>query len=375
MGATRSAPTASRSISCPARSLPCGARRTSGSTKRIPVGAGLGGGSADAAAVLRWAGCDDLVLAASLGADVPFCLVGGRRPGDGHRRDRRAAAVRGARAHAAHPAALDRHLGGLPPVGRAGWAHRPTARTTSSRPRSRSSRALAGWRDRLGDATGQDAATGGQRVDVVRRWRVPGRDRGGRRREPTAPEGGRAVLPGPTCRPGAASACAFSIFLCFFLRMRLRRFLIRDPMAGRQGSWTGERLPRPPVLRWGARQLWRVVQQAERLTLDQEVAGSSPAPPARRSAGQRVGGREGSCRTARRVAKCVAMSRFTHRADPRRCAGIHGVDQPGPRGERRSRRGAGRRGRLRLTNTSELVDAGRGRSGHVHRVTKCPLLR
>ena len=46
--------------------------------KRIPVGAGLGGGSADAAAVLRWAGCDDLLLAASLGADVPFCLVGGR---------------------------------------------------------------------------------------------------------------------------------------------------------------------------------------------------------------------------------------------------------------------------------------------------------
>jgi 4-diphosphocytidyl-2-C-methyl-D-erythritol kinase len=46
--------------------------------KRIPVGAGLGGGSADAAAVLRWAGCDDVMLAASLGADVPFCLVGGR---------------------------------------------------------------------------------------------------------------------------------------------------------------------------------------------------------------------------------------------------------------------------------------------------------
>ncbi len=46
--------------------------------KRIPVGAGLGGGSADAAAVLRWAGVDDLSVAASLGADVPFCLVGGR---------------------------------------------------------------------------------------------------------------------------------------------------------------------------------------------------------------------------------------------------------------------------------------------------------
>jgi 4-diphosphocytidyl-2-C-methyl-D-erythritol kinase len=46
--------------------------------KRIPVGGGLGGGSADAAAVLRWAAVDDLSVAASLGADVPFCLVGGR---------------------------------------------------------------------------------------------------------------------------------------------------------------------------------------------------------------------------------------------------------------------------------------------------------
>jgi 4-diphosphocytidyl-2-C-methyl-D-erythritol kinase len=46
--------------------------------KRIPPGAGLGGGSADAAAVLRWAGVDDVALAASLGADVPFCLRGGR---------------------------------------------------------------------------------------------------------------------------------------------------------------------------------------------------------------------------------------------------------------------------------------------------------
>jgi 4-diphosphocytidyl-2-C-methyl-D-erythritol kinase len=47
-------------------------------TKRIPAGAGLGGGSADAAAVLRWAGCDDVAIAASLGADVPFCVRGGR---------------------------------------------------------------------------------------------------------------------------------------------------------------------------------------------------------------------------------------------------------------------------------------------------------
>lgn len=46
--------------------------------KRIPAGAGLGGGSADAAAVLRWAGWTDLRAAGRLGADVPFCVVGGR---------------------------------------------------------------------------------------------------------------------------------------------------------------------------------------------------------------------------------------------------------------------------------------------------------
>ena len=46
--------------------------------KQIPPGAGLGGGSADAAAVLRWAGHTDPEEAAALGADVPFCVVGGR---------------------------------------------------------------------------------------------------------------------------------------------------------------------------------------------------------------------------------------------------------------------------------------------------------
>ncbi|HEX6422020.1 MAG TPA: 4-(cytidine 5'-diphospho)-2-C-methyl-D-erythritol kinase [Acidimicrobiales bacterium] len=46
--------------------------------KRIPAGGGLGGGSSNAAAVMRWGGCDDVGIAVALGADVPFCLRGGR---------------------------------------------------------------------------------------------------------------------------------------------------------------------------------------------------------------------------------------------------------------------------------------------------------
>ena len=46
--------------------------------KRIPLGGGLGGGSTDAAAVLRWAGCNDLDVARALGSDVPFSVPGGR---------------------------------------------------------------------------------------------------------------------------------------------------------------------------------------------------------------------------------------------------------------------------------------------------------
>jgi 4-diphosphocytidyl-2-C-methyl-D-erythritol kinase len=46
--------------------------------KEIPPGGGLGGGSADAAAILRWAGGVSADDAVSLGGDVPFCQVGGR---------------------------------------------------------------------------------------------------------------------------------------------------------------------------------------------------------------------------------------------------------------------------------------------------------
>jgi len=42
--------------------------------KNLPVSAGIGGGSANAAAVLRQCGIDDLRIAVSLGADVPVCL-------------------------------------------------------------------------------------------------------------------------------------------------------------------------------------------------------------------------------------------------------------------------------------------------------------
>ena len=49
-------------------------------TKRIPLGGGLGGGSTDAAAVLRWAGCrrSRASRPEALGSDVPFSVVGGR---------------------------------------------------------------------------------------------------------------------------------------------------------------------------------------------------------------------------------------------------------------------------------------------------------
>ncbi len=55
-----------------------GARAKVVLTKRIPAGAGLGGGSSDAAAILRHFGVEDPALGAQLGADVPFCITGGR---------------------------------------------------------------------------------------------------------------------------------------------------------------------------------------------------------------------------------------------------------------------------------------------------------
>lgn len=140
--------------------------------KHIPTGAGLGGGSADAAAILRWGGCADPAVAARLGADVPFCLVGGR------------ARVRGV-GEVVEPLPFDEvagseytlltpplhvstvevyrawdRLGG--PAGASGNDLEPAALHVEPE--------LAYWRDRLGEASGESprlAGSGGT-------WFVPG---------------------------------------------------------------------------------------------------------------------------------------------------------------------------------------------------------
>jgi 4-diphosphocytidyl-2-C-methyl-D-erythritol kinase len=128
--------------------------------KRIPAGGGLGGGSADAAAVLRWAGNDDVALAATLGADVPFCLRGGRArvTGIGDRIDPLPFVERtftlatppfGCSTVAVYRA-WDA-LGG--PTGAGPNDLEPAALSVEP--------GLARWRDRLGEATGQTPVLAG----------------------------------------------------------------------------------------------------------------------------------------------------------------------------------------------------------------------
>jgi 4-diphosphocytidyl-2-C-methyl-D-erythritol kinase len=74
-----STPVASDETNLVARALRLVGRRAGVRVeKSIPVGGGLGGGSADAAAILRWAGGVTPERAITLGSDVPFCQVGGR---------------------------------------------------------------------------------------------------------------------------------------------------------------------------------------------------------------------------------------------------------------------------------------------------------
>ncbi|HET6964346.1 MAG TPA: 4-(cytidine 5'-diphospho)-2-C-methyl-D-erythritol kinase [Acidimicrobiales bacterium] len=150
----------------------CGRRAAVRLDKRIPTGGGLGGGSADAAAVLRWAGVTDVGTAVRLGADVPFCLTGGR------------ARVRGV-GEIVEPLPFE-EVGGRPftllvpplhvstvevyrewdrlggPVGGQGNDLEPAA--VSVEPE------LVRWRDRLGDATGETPMLAGSGAT----WFVPG---------------------------------------------------------------------------------------------------------------------------------------------------------------------------------------------------------
>ena len=212
--------------------------------KRIPNGGGLGGGSADAAAVLRWAGIDDPLAAVAVGADVPFCVVGGRarvsgigevvEPLEPVERD----------GHAGGPAAARQHAGRLPRLGR---ARRPDGRgcaTTSSRRRSwwrRSWRVArphrrAEWRDAGAGRSGATWFVEGDSSTRCRRCERPGRPS-------STPDPVTHVLDienhsDQIADRDAERRCYLrrwwrvrrSIFLCFFLRMRLRRFLISEPI-------------------------------------------------------------------------------------------------------------------------------------------------
>lgn len=146
-------------------------------TKHIHAGAGLGGGSADAAAILRWAGFENLERAADeLGADVAFCMVGGR------------AQVSGIGEVVKPLAHQDRVVTLLtPPIHcpsgavYQAWDKLPshdTVGTNDLEPAALHLRpALAQWRDQLGNATGRTPQLAGSGST----WFVEGNYPGGGR--------------------------------------------------------------------------------------------------------------------------------------------------------------------------------------------------
>ncbi len=132
--------------------------------KRVPHGGGLGGGSSDAAAVLRWAQWGEtpeaLAAAARIGADIAFCLVGGR------------ARVRGIGEQIEPLPHIDRAVTlVIPPLGvSTPAAYRAWDRLggpTAPGPNDLEPAAilvepeLARWRDRIGDACGRTPVLAG----------------------------------------------------------------------------------------------------------------------------------------------------------------------------------------------------------------------
>lgn len=125
--------------------------------KQIPHGGGLGGGSANAGAILRWAGWtpspDDLTRAASIGADVPFCVVGGRARVSG------IGEIVEPMPHVERTVTLVvPPLGVSTPAAYAAWdrlSHRAASGPNDLEAAAISVEpALAAWRERIGDACG-----------------------------------------------------------------------------------------------------------------------------------------------------------------------------------------------------------------------------
>ena len=229
--------------------------------KRIPAGGGLGGGSADAAAVLRWAGVDDPAIAVRLGADVPFCVRGGRArvTGVGEILEPLAPEPRvftlvlppfGCSTAAVYRAWDE--LGG--PTGPGGNDLEPAALAVEPR--------LAAWRDRLGDATGEQPHLAGSGSTWFVEGEFPGdgrivvRDRweGAERRR-----SGRLLLAG-----SALPACALEHLLVLLLAHALAPLLDQRTHEGNEA--TGRR----PLRRT---RRTRAVNRSIRLLIDVEAGG------------------------------------------------------------------------------------------------------